>query len=186
MTQDMFQPLTKKTNRFAVFLSFFIIGAGQIYAGATERGIIHLVIGFILGTLSLETGVFFIFFVPFWIWGMYDADSKVDDFNRGIDIAALKQQSHEREMDEYEKSTFSASEFVSQLEKISKLQAAGVLDPSEYTTRKKDLILSLDKRKPRESAEDFLAALIPSIEKKNLDEQEISQLKAMVFKRMEP
>lgn len=65
---------TAKDPAVAVLLSFVWSGAGQVYAGATSRGIWMIVIGAILFLWLLgSAGAAFIFAFPFWIWSMFDA-----------------------------------------------------------------------------------------------------------------
>jgi len=64
----------RKDPDVAVLLSFLWSGAGQVYAGATSRGIWMIVIGSILFLWVLgSAGAAFIFAFPFWIWSMFDA-----------------------------------------------------------------------------------------------------------------
>ena len=165
----------EKNNTIAVLLSLFITGAGQIYAGATTRGIIQIVIYLKLWFLTGVTlGAMWIVLIPYWIWGMIDANKQANNFNSKM---AREQANAEEEA----RKTIAASEFITQLEKISKLHGANLLNQEEYNSRKKDLILSLTDRKPREDAEDFLTALIPSIERKYLSEAEVAQIKKLVI-----
>lgn len=164
----------KKNNAVAVLLSLLITGTGQIYAGATAQGVVQIFIYFVLCVLTGATGVMAIFLIPYWIWGMVNANKQVDKYNLEID---RKQANAEEEA----KKTISAAEFIEQLEKISKLHGANLLNQEEFNSRKKTLILSLADRKPKEAAEDFLAALIPSIERKYLSEPEIAQIKKLVM-----
>ena len=158
----------KKDNAIAVLLSLLITGAGQIYAGATTRGIIQVVIYLKLWILTGATGGgMLILMLPYWIWGMFDAKKQVNKYNLGVEKEASE--------------TISASEFIEQLEKISELYGAGLLNQEEYNSKKEDLIRSLVDRKLKENAEDFLAALIPSIERKYLSESEIAQIKQLVI-----
>ena len=63
-----------KDPAIAVLLSFVWSGAGQVYAGATSRGIWMIVTGSILFLWVLgSAGAAFIFAFPFWIWSMFDA-----------------------------------------------------------------------------------------------------------------
>ena len=64
----------RKDPAIAVLLSFVWSGAGQVYAGATSRGIWMIVIGAILLLWVLgSAGAALIFAFPFWIWSMFDA-----------------------------------------------------------------------------------------------------------------
>jgi len=64
----------RKDPAIAVLLSFVWSGAGQVYAGATSRGIWMIVIGAILFIWVLgSAGAALIFAFPFWIWSMFDA-----------------------------------------------------------------------------------------------------------------
>lgn len=172
----------EKNTGIAILLSLFFTGAGQLYAGAVNRGAIQLIIYFILVLFTpLTEGFLLIILIPYWIWGMCDAYAQANIFNSGL-IATIEQANkQDREAEEEEAKRTISSVFISQLEKISKLHNVNVLSEEEYQKRKKDLILTLVERKPRESAEDFLAALIPSIERQYLNITDIAQIKKMVF-----
>lgn len=67
-------PVHAKDPAIAVLLSFIWSGAGQVYAGATSRGIWMIVIGAILFLWVIgSAGAALIFAFPFWIWSMFDA-----------------------------------------------------------------------------------------------------------------
>ena len=169
----------EKSGTAAVLLSLIMTGIGQIYAGALERGLVMLVIYLFLCGLAFGTGVFFIFLIPYWIWGMFDASSQAEKFNARIRSAKNEIATKEAKAAEVASTTTSASEFVSQIEKLSKLHASGILEESEYTAKKASLINSLMTKKPRESAEDFLSAIIPLIERKQISGEETAQIKRL-------
>ena len=79
------------------------------------------------------------------------------------------------------KTTTNSTDFIEQLEKISKLHAATFLTDEEWKTRKNDLILSLLEKPPQEGAEDFFTALVPSVQKGYLDEEEVAQIKGLLL-----
>jgi TM2 domain-containing membrane protein YozV len=53
---------------FAVVLSFFIIGLGQLYNGQAMKGVLLLFGAIVLGII---TGGLLI--IPIWLYGMFDA-----------------------------------------------------------------------------------------------------------------
>jgi TM2 domain-containing membrane protein YozV len=172
MTQIVTQ---RKEPWVAVLLSFLLAGLGQIYAGAAERGAIQLVCAVVLFFLVvLSGGIFIIFSFPFWIWVMFDAYAQVQAFNGKVEHQEWNTKNEAQQ-------TISAKDFVAQFHKLAKLHSASLLSEEEFLSRKKQQILTLVDRKPRESTEDFLAALIPLIEQKYLSTSEVEQIKKLVF-----
>jgi len=74
----------EKSPIIAVILSFFLTGLGQLYNGEVSKGIIFLLVAILLWIISF----FFIFTcvitVPFWIYGMYDAYTRAEQYNRSL------------------------------------------------------------------------------------------------------
>lgn len=168
----------EKSTALAIALSVLWTGAGHLYVGKEEKGAILLIVYFGLAVFSVLTGgIFLIALFPFWIWGIFDANKMADAHNDRLRKADDEQQV---EQEEIEKQATSTADFVTHLEKISKLHAASFLTEEEYQTQKKDLILSLLDKKLQDDPIDFFTALIPSIEKGYLSEAEISQIKKFV------
>ena len=61
-----------KSSGIAVILSFFIPGLGQIYNGEIGKGILFIIIAFMLA-LTTAVLIGFILYPIFWIYNMYDA-----------------------------------------------------------------------------------------------------------------
>jgi len=185
MNEESYQ-VQLKSNGIAILLSFFFTGAGQLYADAIERGIVLLVIYFVLTLLSWTTGVFFIVLLPYWIWGMYDASMQADAFNsRTRNSSAEEKRKMQEDVKNRGQYIYSA-DFVSQLEKLAKLHDVNILSDDEYASRKKDLIVTLVDKRLNDQAEDFLAALVPSIKIGRLSETEIDQIKTLAFAQPVP
>ena len=114
-----------------------------------------------------------------------DENAAVDDYNNRIrretDQKPRDNQTEQAEVEEKTRSIIVTSEFVMQLEKISKLHIANFLTDEEYQSEKRTLILSLVKNPLQESKEDFFAALVPSIEKGYLSPEEVSQIKELLL-----
>ena len=91
-----------------------------------------------------------------------------------------EQEKAQTEQENIRKETTDTSEFVEQIEKLAKLHGANFLSVDEYSSQKKDLIHSLLDKKPRDNPIDFFAALVPSVERGYLTEEEISQIKEFV------
>ncbi len=72
--------IDKKSSGIAVVLSFFIPGLGQIYNGQIGKGILFIIIGFILA-LSLIILIGFVLYPIFWIYNMYDAYKTAERIN---------------------------------------------------------------------------------------------------------
>lgn len=69
-----------KSSGIAVILSFFIPGLGQIYNGQIGKGILFIIIGFILA-LSMIVLIGFVLYPIFWIYNMYDAYKTAEGIN---------------------------------------------------------------------------------------------------------
>ena len=184
MSQDI-DTLQEKNTAIAIALSVLWTGAGHLYVGKENKGVVLLIIYFVLAILSVSTGgVFLVALFPFWIWGIFDARRVVDEHNSQLKKAKeerlAEQEKAQVEQEKIRKETTDTSEFVEQIEKLSKLHSANFLSEDEYKAKKKDLILSLLDKKPQDDPIDFFAALVPSIEKKYLTEEEISQIKKFV------
>ena len=91
-----------------------------------------------------------------------------------------EQEKAQAEQENIRKETTDTSEFVEQIEKLAKLHSANFLSVDEYSSQKKDLIQSLLDKKPQDNPIDFFAALVPSVERGYLTEEEISQIKEFV------
>ena len=73
----------RKDPSIAVLLSFLWTGAGQVYAGSTTKGIILIAITSFIFLVSLASaGLGFCVAFPYWIWGMFDANSDAKLHNR--------------------------------------------------------------------------------------------------------
>lgn len=78
----------KKSSGIAAVLSFFLVGLGQIYNGQIGKGIIFMIVGFILGIISIMV-VFsgnmfgFLIYPAFWLINIHDAYETAQKINRG-------------------------------------------------------------------------------------------------------
>ena len=184
MSQDI-DTLQEKNTAIAIALSVLWTGAGHLYVGKENKGAILLIIYIVLVILAVATGgVFLVALFPFWIWGIFDASKVVDEHNSQLKKAKEERQAEQKkaqaEQEKIRKETTNTSEFVEQIEKLSKLHSANFLSEDEYLAKKKDLILSLLDKKPQGDPIDFFSALVPLIKKGYLTEEEISQIKKFV------
>jgi len=75
--------IEKKSSGIAAVLSFLFTGLGQIYNGQIGKGIVFMIVGFILaGTMLILIG--FILYPIFWIYNIYDAYSTAEKINAGV------------------------------------------------------------------------------------------------------
>ena len=75
--------IEKKSSGIAAVLSFLFTGLGQIYNGQIGKGIVFMIIGFILaGTMLILIG--FILYPIFWIYNIYDVYSTAKKINAGV------------------------------------------------------------------------------------------------------
>ena len=70
-----------KNPGIAAVLSFLVVGLGQLYAGKVGRGLLFFFGAVVLGALSMLTGFFFILFLPYWVWNIYDAFKQAEKAN---------------------------------------------------------------------------------------------------------
>jgi Phosphoglycerol transferase and related proteins, alkaline phosphatase superfamily len=90
-------PAKTKSTFFALFLSFFFPGLGQVYNGRSKKGVCFLVasilsmfllvIPFVTAIWGLHIWIlvliFPLVFLLIWIWGLYDAFKDADRINNG-------------------------------------------------------------------------------------------------------
>jgi TM2 domain-containing membrane protein YozV len=72
----------RKNPGFAVILSFFFTGLGQIYNGQIGKGLLFIVIGGILA-LTMVILIGFILYPLFWVYNLYDAYNAAKKINTG-------------------------------------------------------------------------------------------------------
>jgi len=75
----------EKSAGIAVLLSVFLTALGQLYNHEISKGVIFLIVGILLSILSFLTGfILCVVTVPFWIYGMYDAYSRANQYNQAL------------------------------------------------------------------------------------------------------
>ncbi len=73
-------PQPQKNPGFAVVLSFFVPGLGQIYNGQIMKGIIFIVLASFFGFLTVFL-IGYILYPLFWIYNLYDAYNTAKRYN---------------------------------------------------------------------------------------------------------
>jgi len=68
----------------SLILSFVLTGLGQLYNGEISKGVIFLVVAIILWILTILTIFLCVVAIPFWIYGMYDAYTRAEVYNRAL------------------------------------------------------------------------------------------------------
>lgn len=71
----------RKDPLFALILSFFLPGLGQIYNGDSDNGLI-LIIATVAAWLLTSVCVGFFIFIGIWAYAMYDAYTTAEKINR--------------------------------------------------------------------------------------------------------
>jgi TM2 domain-containing membrane protein YozV len=74
----------EKSPVIALILSFFLTGLGQMYNREISKGIIFLIVAILLGILTFIFVYTCVISIPFWIYGMYDAYTRADMYNRSL------------------------------------------------------------------------------------------------------
>jgi TM2 domain-containing membrane protein YozV len=169
----------EKSPWLGLFLSLVVTGAGQLYNGELVKAGIMFGVAVVSG-LAFGIGALLVI-VPLQIY------SAIDAYRSAERIKAQKQQvKHERLEAEaaaakFEAETVSAQDLVTQLDKLHRLFTSELLDEGEFSARKKIALDTLLNRRPRENAEDFLAALVPLARSGALSPDELKQIKALVL-----
>jgi TM2 domain-containing membrane protein YozV len=70
-----------KNPGIALLISFFIPGVGSLYAGKTNTGVIIL-IGYVISWVLTIVIIGFLGVFGFWVWGMIDAYTAAQSWNR--------------------------------------------------------------------------------------------------------
>lgn len=181
MTDDMSTtiPVGGKSPGLATLLSLLCCGAGQIYNGDTTKGAIMFGAA-VLGGVLFGVGVIALV-IPLALYGMVDANMGAQKVNEKLMRAAAEQEASVAAAAKLEAETVSAQDFVTQIEKLHRLSSSNLLNADEFSERKKQVLLTLHTRRPRESAEDFLAALIPLARSEALSTDELMQIKSLVL-----
>ncbi|MFB9128369.1 hypothetical protein ACFFYR_36350 [Paraburkholderia dipogonis] len=172
-------PQGGKSPGFAIVLSLFCVGAGQVYNGdATKGGFMFLAA--VAGGVVLGFGAWLLI-IPLIIYGMVDASQTANAINAGLVRSAEERKAAAVAAAKYEAETVSAQDFVTQIEKLHRLSSSNLLSAEEFAERKKQVLLMLHTRRPRESAEDFLTVLIPLARSEALSGDELMQIKSLVL-----
>lgn len=87
----------------------------------------------------------------------------------------------EKEDTKIRENTVAASDFTNQMEKLFNLKENGLLDSSEFIERKRELIIALEAKRPRETPTDFLSSLIPLVKRTVLSQDEITEIKKYIL-----
>ncbi|NLK26041.1 MAG: zinc-ribbon domain-containing protein [Euryarchaeota archaeon] len=74
--------LPLKSAGIAAVLALIIPGVGHIYAGMITRGILYLILNVVLWTIGWITVFGLIIALVFYIWQIYDAYNKTNEYNR--------------------------------------------------------------------------------------------------------
>lgn len=174
--------LGRKEPWIAVLLSFLIAGAGHIYCGKTQKGVIFIIIDLILWSTIFGAIIFGIFAI-------------IDSYNLANDINFQIEQEEIRKLNEAQKEKLekekagklkqereiNVNNFIEALKKNYKLLTAEIYSGEEYKTKKDALINNLATKKISCSIEDFLASLITLKEQKILNLEEINKIKLLVM-----
>lgn len=157
-----------------------IMGAGHIYAGKPWNGLLYFFIAVVAVLVFGQIGIGFnLLMLPFVAYGAYTATKKR---NEAITAAAAAAEKEAQEKLEQEMNTISAEQFADRIHKVYLLEKSGVLDSTEFAQRKQQIISTLENKQLSESAEDFLASLVPLIRSGALDLAEIARIKQVVFR----
>jgi len=81
----MYQMAQMKNAGIAAVLAFLIAGLGHIYLGLITTGIMYIILMVVLWILGIFTfGIGFIIYIVFWLWQIYDAYNKANQYNAAL------------------------------------------------------------------------------------------------------
>lgn len=109
---------------------------------------------------------------------LYLPDMKEQEAKIENEIAQQKQAEAEKEII---RMTVRSGEFVTRIEKNFSLFTNSLLTAAEFAERKAGIISELGSKKIAESPEDFLAALIPLLDKKVLTNEDAQKIKLAIL-----
>ena len=73
----------EKSPAIALLLSI-VTGLGQLYNKETTKGLVFLAVGALLFILTVVTVYLCVVSIPFWLYGMYDAYARANEYNRAL------------------------------------------------------------------------------------------------------
>ena len=83
--QPMYPQGQVKNAGIAAVLAFLIAGLGHIYLGLVTKGIMYIIIMVVLWVVGVFTwGIGFIIYIVFWLWQIYDAYNKANQYNAAL------------------------------------------------------------------------------------------------------
>src|SRR5207245_2279657 len=68
----------------ALILSLIFTGLGQFYNGETSKGVVFLLVAILLWIITFLFFFTCVILIPFWIYGMYDAYTRAEHYNRSL------------------------------------------------------------------------------------------------------
>lgn len=83
--QPMYPMVQMKNAGIAAILAFLIAGLGHIYLGLITKGIVFMILMVVLWIVGIFTfGIGFIVYIIFWLWQIYDAYNKANQYNAAL------------------------------------------------------------------------------------------------------
>ncbi|MQR00957.1 TM2 domain-containing protein [Glaciimonas soli] len=162
----------KKNPSAAMIWSILCAGFGQFYNGDTAQGV----------AFFIATVLCWVIFWPIWIIvvivSVDHAYRRANEINEQIAGMLAEKRSKENEEDAINATHTKVADLVIKVEKIYALNKSGLLSEEEYRSKVSYLISELSEKKPFESAEDFLTALIPLAGSGALNADDLSRIKA--------
>lgn len=161
---------SNQNNTTAVSIASLLIpGIGQLLNSEVGKG---------LGMLALWI-VFYFVWPPLMLvlcflssWDAYEGSKKLC-LQGEWDAQVLARNAEEQ---------ISAKDMVGQIEKLNNLAEAKLLTAEEFSDRKSKVIRILANKRPTDSAEDFLIALIPLVKSGSITDEEITQIKSLLLR----
>jgi TM2 domain-containing membrane protein YozV len=168
-----------KSPTLAGWLSFFCCGAGQLYNGDTQKGIILFVIAVTPGLIFGPDG--FVLSIPFVIYAIANAVNRSEKINLAYKTNQDTQATALAAENRHVANTIDIDEFAQPIQKAYQLFKNDLLSQEEFTARKKTTIDELALKKPRHGADEFLLGLIPLIKSGALTADEAKAIKTHVL-----
>lgn len=158
----------------AFALNFVLPGVGHMYAGATSTGVWLLVGNVLSWALFAAVPIFAVGILGTWIFALVKSAEVVAQHNNTAIANASKVQRLEAER-------LSPEDLVRQIGKVHQLLTAGMIDESEFDSRKKTILQQVALRTLLGSMDDYLLAAAPLRQAGLLSPEDVSNLKRVLM-----
>jgi len=176
---DAFMPTEPKQFWIALLLNLVLPGAGHLYAGQNQVGVILLIINIVSWALVV-TGIGVIGVLGSWIYGLATTDRVVKAFNVKVgESQEIIEQQTKEEQDRL-KNVVSSQAVAESFMKAHKLRSLDIITEPEFVARKAAIIGALRFKTIDGDPDDILLALAPMKQAGAISVDEVSALKKIL------